>query len=85
MEGWSKKEKGLMTMDNSVVIVGVGGIRGLDGNGKKMKLKKKKEKSYRNSILFSTVAALICIPTSSALGFPFLHILAINPIAGNAS
>ena len=26
-----------------------------------------------NSILFSTVAAPVCIPTNSALGFPFLH------------
>ena len=30
---------------------------------------------WGNSILFSTVAAPICIPTNSALGFPFLHIL----------
>ena len=28
-----------------------------------------------NSILLSTVAAPVCIPTNSALGFPFLHIL----------
>ena len=36
MERFSKKEKGLMDMDNSVVIAGVGGdIRGLNGNGKK--------------------------------------------------
>ena len=34
MEGWSKKEKELMDMDNSVVIVGEGGTRGLHGNGK---------------------------------------------------
>ena len=33
MEGLSKNEKGLMDMDNSVVIAG-GGIRGLNGNGK---------------------------------------------------
>ena len=32
MEGSNKKEKGLMDMDNSVVIVV--GIRGLNGNGK---------------------------------------------------
>ena len=31
--------------------------------------------SWGISILFSTVAALVCIPTNSALGFPFLHIL----------
>ena len=31
--------------------------------------------SWGNSILFSTVAAPVCIPTNSALGFPFLHIL----------
>ena len=30
----------------------------------------------RKSILFSTVAAPVCIPTNSVLGFPFLHILA---------
>ena len=34
MEGPSKKEKGLMDMDNSVVTVVEGGIRGLNGNGK---------------------------------------------------
>ena len=34
MEGLSKKERGLMDMDNSVAIVGGGGIRGLNGNGK---------------------------------------------------
>ena len=38
MEGLSKKEKGLMDMDNSVVTVGGGGIRGLNGNGKKYKM-----------------------------------------------
>ena len=30
---------------------------------------------WGNSILFSTVAAPVCIPTDSAVGFPFLHIL----------
>ena len=36
MEGSSKKEKGLVDMDNSVVISGArGGLRGLNGNGKK--------------------------------------------------
>ena len=35
MEGLSNKEKGLMDMDNSVVIpVGRGGIRALKGNEK---------------------------------------------------
>ena len=34
MEGLSKKEKGLMGMDNSVVIMGEGSIRELNGNGK---------------------------------------------------
>ena len=35
MEGLSKKEKGLMEMNNSVVIAGVGDvIRGLNENGK---------------------------------------------------
>ena len=28
---------------------------------------------WGNSILFSTVAAPVCIPTNSVLGFPFLH------------
>ena len=32
--GLSKKEKGLMDMDNSVVIAGRRGVRGLNGNGK---------------------------------------------------
>ena len=38
----SKKEEGLIDMNNSVVIAGVGGIRGQNGNGKniiKIKLK----------------------------------------------
>ena len=30
---------------------------------------------WGNSIVFSTVASPVCIPTNSALGFPFLHIL----------
>ena len=35
MEGLSKKEKGLMDMDHSVMISGgTGEIRGLNGNGK---------------------------------------------------
>ena len=34
VQGWSKKEKGLMDMDNSVGTVGGWGIRGLNGNGK---------------------------------------------------
>ena len=34
MEGWSKKEKGLMDMDNSGVIAGGRGIRGLNCNEK---------------------------------------------------
>ena len=41
MEGLSKKEKGLMDMDNSVVIVGVGGrrIKKINGNIKNILLK----------------------------------------------
>ena len=36
MEGPNKKEKGLMDMDNSVVIAGGERVtRGLNGNGKK--------------------------------------------------
>ena len=41
----SKKEKGLVDMVNSVVVAGEGSIKGLNGNGKKIKqikLKKKK-------------------------------------------
>ena len=34
MEGSSKKEKGLMDMDNSVVIAEGKGIKGLNGNEK---------------------------------------------------
>ena len=42
MEGLSKKEKGVIGMDNSMVMgVGCsGGIRGLNGNGKKYSNKK---------------------------------------------
>ena len=41
MEGLSKKEEGLMDMDNSVVIARAGAIRGLNVNGKnKIKIKK---------------------------------------------
>ena len=32
----SKMEKGLMDVDNSVVIAGVGAIRGLNGKGKEV-------------------------------------------------
>ena len=35
LEGLSENLKGLMDMDDRVVIVGVGGIRGLNGNRKK--------------------------------------------------
>ena len=35
MVGLSKKVKGLMDMDSSVVIAGGGAIRGINGNGKK--------------------------------------------------
>ena len=34
MLGWGKMKKGLMDTDNSVVIAGGEGIRGLNGNGK---------------------------------------------------
>ena len=34
MEGLSKKEKGLVDMDNKVMIAGGRGYRGLNGNGK---------------------------------------------------
>ena len=35
VEGLSKKEKGVMDMDNGVVIAGGGDKRRLNGNGKK--------------------------------------------------
>ena len=34
MKGFSRKEKEFMGMGNSVVIVGSGSIRGINGNGK---------------------------------------------------
>ena len=36
MEGWSKKEKGLLDMDNSVVIAGEREYKGLKNNGLKI-------------------------------------------------
>ena len=40
MEGWSKKEKGLMDMDNSMVIAGgEGSMKGLNSNGKNIQYK----------------------------------------------
>ena len=41
MEGLSKKEKGLMDMDNSVVTAWGGGCKGLNGT-EKIKIKFKK-------------------------------------------
>ena len=41
MEGLNTKEKELMDMDNSVVIGGWGGIRGLNGSGKNTTKEKK--------------------------------------------
>ena len=35
VEGWSKKERGLLDMDNGEVIVGGGGLRGINGNRKR--------------------------------------------------
>ena len=35
IEGSNKKEKGLMDMDNSVVIAGARDVRGINGNEKK--------------------------------------------------
>ena len=42
MEGLNNKEKGLMDMDDSVVIAGGGYIRGLQGNRKNKRLKNNK-------------------------------------------
>ena len=50
MEGLSKKEKGLMDMDNRVVIAGGGGVRGLNSNGKNTIEIKFKEKQCGNSL-----------------------------------
>ena len=49
LEGLSKKEKGLMEMNNSVVIAGVGDvIRGLNENGKNtINIKSKNNKPCR--------------------------------------
>ena len=47
MKGLIKKEKGLMDMDNSVVIAGEGGIVALNGNVKHT-IKKLKIKEYYN-------------------------------------
>ena len=44
MEGLSKKEKGLMDMDNSVEIAGGGGERWINGNGKNTIKKEQKER-----------------------------------------
>ena len=41
MEGWSKKEKGLLDMDNSVVIAGEREYKGLKNNGLKNTIKVK--------------------------------------------
>ena len=42
VRGWSKNEKGLMGLDNSVVIAGGGGEHvGLNGNGKRYNIEKK--------------------------------------------
>ena len=47
VERLSKKEKGLLDMDNSLVIArGEGGIRGLKGNVKKYSKKLKKKNNY---------------------------------------
>ena len=52
MEGLSTKEKGLMDMDNSVVIAGVeGALRGQNGNGKNtIKIKKINKDSFKKSL-----------------------------------
>ena len=47
MEGLSKKEKGLIDMDKCVVMLGGGGYRRLNGNGKNVIfLKNFKKKNY---------------------------------------
>ena len=38
MEGLSKKKKGLTDTDDSVVVARGGGIKGLNGNGKNIKI-----------------------------------------------
>ena len=54
VEGSSKKGKGLMDMDNSVVIVGGEGIRGLHSNGKNtVKINLKKEVLSFSRMYFS--------------------------------
>ena len=51
VEGLSKKEKGLMDMDNSVVIAGGGDRRGLNSNGKNtIKILKRKQNRLKGHI-----------------------------------
>ena len=77
MEGLSRKEKGFMDTDNSVVTVGVGGgVRGLNGNGEKsnknfqnLKKRNRKEKieSY-GAHLNDLIQAARCTPPGTAAG-----------------
>ena len=73
MEGWSKKEKGLMDTDNSVVIARWRGIKRLNGNGKntiKIKLKNKRgcgKKLYKTHDLGRTEIHDVCVHCCSLL------------------
>ena len=48
MEGFSKKETGLMDMDNSVVIARERGIRGLNSNEKKYNIFLNKRRQWED-------------------------------------
>ena len=63
MEGLSKKEIGLMDMDNSVVIAVGRCVRGLNGNGKNItKIKQNKTKQT-----WPGLHEIRCLPTAKGL------------------
>ena len=70
MEGWSKKEKGLMDTDNSVVIARWRGIKRLNGNGKnmiKIKLKNKRGcgKNFIKHMIQEELKSMMCVFTAA--------------------
>ena len=58
MEGWSKKGKGLMDMDNSVMIAGGGGYKDT-----KMVMEKKYQKSKKKNKVMSYTHKKISVVT----------------------
>ena len=55
MEGLSEKEKGLMDMDNSVVIAGGLGLREMNGKGEKTQSRLILKKEEENFTLCDTM------------------------------